>query len=602
MPVVKEWRDSFPKLGLRDWYVGDGVPLCSDLPDTHFLQPGATYILLGSIPSPRYHSEPSTWSADSRVSRTQLDSENSVLYQTLCNADSQGGRCKYESKVVLDSALACFGVECEIEAPVLVEVEPGIFYEYLRLPCAHEAFFSDGRALRTRDFEYSCGDPSAEVGAIACCNDASDTRFNPTFGRFTGELVSYSEAERFCSDAGLVVCGQAQGRTNDPWDNELEFWNPTWCSQKAKISLEGSVALVHSLPEDAVPEDTKILGQVREDTKSFFRVVWSDSVDDLLSDYNTMCESLGCERDSFDNLCLCTVEVKEAMGFDVSPSRDEVLTQLFRGAFSPDLYWGDHPVVSLGDGVKMHTRDGRFSVEAVFEVVDDAGITQYRKNLLSTVVIGNERDLQVSFRNPTHMISIQDSNVRDVHYETDAAIDHYFVSTLDDLQTWLLHLIFSLTVQLGLVVQYHPNTAPFLASRFAQRFGISNPSPRYVDTVSTAFRSGLYVDADTGMVFGSGVYGDLGAMVAAVLLDRETRSIVLDADPAHGSLLEPLLRFVRLLKSLEFRPKSDRVYVTLADLSELIGQGAHALPDVFSFFLPEFKPRGESHSPWLCIY
>jgi hypothetical protein len=121
--------------------------------------------------------------------------------------------------------------------------------------------------------------------------------------------------------------------------------------------------------------------------------------------------------------------------------------------------------------------------------------------------------------------------------------------------------------------------------------------------VSTAFRSGLYVDDDTGMVFGSGVYGDLGAMVAAVLLDREARSIVLDADPAHGSLLEPFLRFVRILKSLEFAAKRDTVYVSLGDgLLDRIGQEPHSLPDVFSFFLPEFIPRGKSHSTWFCIH
>ena len=85
-------------------------------------------------------------------------------------------------------------------------------------------------------------------------------------------------------------------------------------------------------------------------------------------------------------------------------------------------------------------------------------------------------------------------------------------------------------------------------------------------------------------------------MVAALLLDREARSVVLDADPAYGSLMEPFLRLVRLMKSLEFRPKADRKYVDLVkSLIELIGQEPHALPDVFSFFLPEFQPKGEIH-------
>lgn len=87
-------------------------------------------------------------------------------------------------------------------------------------------------------------------------------------------------------------------------------------------------------------------------------------------------------------------------------------------------------------------------------------------------------------------------------YETDAALEHYF---------------------------YHPNTAPFLAIRFAQRFGISNPSPRYVEAISSAFRTGIFTDGSTSI--GSGVYGDLQATIAAVLLDRESQDVLLDADP-----------------------------------------------------------------------
>ena len=122
-------------------------------------------------------------------------------------------------------------------------------------------------------------------------------------------------------------------------------------------------------------------------------------------------------------------------------------------------------------------------------------------------------------------------------------------------------------------LQYHSNTAPFLASRLAQRFGISNPSPRYIDVVATAFRKGLFVDTDSGTVYGTGSYGDLASTVAAIVLDREARSVILEADPAFGSLLEPLLRLVRVMKSLEFEPKDNSVH--LRDLISRIGQEPH---------------------------
>ena len=142
--------------------------------------------------------------------------------------------------------------------------------------------------------------------------------------------------------------------------------------------------------------------------------------------------------------------------------------------------------------------------------------------------------------------------------------------------------------------QYHPSTAPFLAIRFAQRFGISNPSPRFVNVIATAFRTGTYVDPSTKTSFGTGHYGDLAATVAAVLLDREARSTVLDNDPAQGSLQEPFLKLLRVMRSLHFRSDADKPFVEFGvDLQDAIGQEPHSLPNVFSFFLPEFSPAGK---------
>lgn len=139
--------------------------------------------------------------------------------------------------------------------------------------------------------------------------------------------------------------------------------------------------------------------------------------------------------------------------------------------------------------------------------------------------------------------------------------------------------------------QYHPNIAPFLAIRFAQRFGISNPSPRYVEVIATSFRRGRYTD-ENGETFGTGEYGNLAATFAAVILDREARSVVLEADPTFGSVLEPLLRYVRLLKSLEFEAAIDAPFVVLNDMQELVGEEPHGIQSVFSFFLPEYQPLG----------
>ncbi len=52
MELVAEHRDHFPKKSIRGGYVGDGLPLCSDLPERPWTRRGATWRLLGDDPSP----------------------------------------------------------------------------------------------------------------------------------------------------------------------------------------------------------------------------------------------------------------------------------------------------------------------------------------------------------------------------------------------------------------------------------------------------------------------------------------------------------------------------------------------------------------------
>lgn len=70
---------------------------------------------------------------------------------------------------------------------------------------------------------------------------------------------------------------------------------------------------------------------------------------------------------------------------------------------------------------------------------------------------------------------------------------------------------------------------------------------------SEAFRTGAY----GGKTY-SGKYGDLAATVAAVLLDREAQSAILDLDPYYGRMREPLLKVLHIMRSLEYQPKDGR--------------------------------------------
>jgi len=124
----------------------------------------------------------------------------------------------------------------------------------------------------------------------------------------------------------------------------------------------------------------------------------------------------------------------------------------------------------------------------------------------------------------------------------------------------------------------HPNVGPFMAIRLIQRLVTSNPSPGYVRRVAEVFNNN-----------GSGVRGDLAAVVEAVLLDPEARPAM--AMEIDGKLKEPLLRLTQLWKAYDATSNSGRF--PLAASYILFGQGPLQSPSVFNFFSPFYAPPGE---------
>lgn len=124
----------------------------------------------------------------------------------------------------------------------------------------------------------------------------------------------------------------------------------------------------------------------------------------------------------------------------------------------------------------------------------------------------------------------------------------------------------------------HPNVGPFIALRLIQRLVTSNPSPAYVRRVAEVFNDN-----------GSGVRGDLGAVVKTILLDDEARpSMAMEID---GKLKEPLLRLTQLWKAYGATSNSGRYPLNASYI--LFGQGPLQSPSVFNFFSPFFAPPGE---------
>src|SRR4029079_19308379 len=71
---------------------------------------------------------------------------------------------------------------------------------------------------------------------------------------------------------------------------------------------------------------------------------------------------------------------------------------------------------------------------------------------------------------------------------------------------------------------YHPNTGPYVCTQLIHQLVTSNPSPAYIGRCSAAFANN-----------GSGVRGDMKAVITAVLVDPEARGPVKD-DPSYGKL------------------------------------------------------------------
>jgi uncharacterized protein (DUF1800 family) len=126
----------------------------------------------------------------------------------------------------------------------------------------------------------------------------------------------------------------------------------------------------------------------------------------------------------------------------------------------------------------------------------------------------------------------------------------------------------------------HPNVGPFIGRQLIQRFTASHPSPSYVARVAAAFDDN-----------GSGVRGDLKAVLRAVLLDNEARAA--PSGPYAGRLREPIQRLIQWARTFGAVSATDRWAIgDLSDSGTRLGQSPLRSPSVFNFFRPGYVPPG----------
>ena len=136
-----------------------------------------------------------------------------------------------------------------------------------------------------------------------------------------------------------------------------------------------------------------------------------------------------------------------------------------------------------------------------------------------------------------------------------------------------------LTMALDIIFA-HPNVAPFTSRQLIQRLVTSNPSPAYVARVATVFNND-----------GSGVKGNLKAVIKAILLDDEARNAAIAAGAAAGKLREPMLRFVAWARAWSVTSPSDAWAIgNTSDAATRLGQSPLRSGSVFNFFRPGYVP------------
>ena len=125
----------------------------------------------------------------------------------------------------------------------------------------------------------------------------------------------------------------------------------------------------------------------------------------------------------------------------------------------------------------------------------------------------------------------------------------------------------------------HPNVGPFLCKQLIQKLVESNPSPDYVSRVTQVFNDN-----------GSGVRGDLKAVISAILLDPEARR---GDDPAQlqssdGHLREPLLHMMATMRAVNTTTDGVNLYY----YADGMRQTPFYSPTVFNFYPPNYQIPG----------
>jgi hypothetical protein len=134
----------------------------------------------------------------------------------------------------------------------------------------------------------------------------------------------------------------------------------------------------------------------------------------------------------------------------------------------------------------------------------------------------------------------------------------------------------------------HPNVPPFISRLLIQQLVTSNPSPEYIQRISKVFEDD-----------GTGIRGNMAAIIRAILLDSEARAGDMKPNPNDGFLQSPFKFQLFAMSALQDSGSDDQVLYTAGTLGEKWWYS----PTVFYFFSPTSNVPGTSiHSPEFMLF
>ena len=171
-----------------------------------FLRKGAKYRLLGASNMPELMEDDPAFKTDPDTKKFALH-QSSQLKAELCNPDSDG-TCQFANSVTLETNLKCVADECNADTLRVIEVIPGIHYEYIRPACVEQVFYANAMKVinKQRWDDSSCANPLLPYASEACCSTGDLTAYRSPGYLYDQERVLFNTADARCEAMGKKSC------------------------------------------------------------------------------------------------------------------------------------------------------------------------------------------------------------------------------------------------------------------------------------------------------------------------------------------------------------------------------------------------------------